>query len=53
MSIQNTHTRRIPDFASSIGSQEVAYLARALPWRETEELARILTTVPTDGKSVR
>ena len=53
MSIRNIQARGFQEFASSIGSQEVVVLARALPWLETEELARILTTVPADGKSVR
>jgi hypothetical protein len=52
MSIRNPHTRRFQEFASTIGPREVADLARALPWLETEELARILTAMPTDGKTV-
>jgi hypothetical protein len=53
MSIRRPHTRRFQEFASSIGSREVADLARALPWLETEELARILTAMPADETSVR
>ena len=38
--------------ASAFGPREVAALARAVPWSETHELARILLTATPDcGRS--
>jgi hypothetical protein len=38
--------------ASAFGPPEVAALARAIPWLETDELARILlTATPRCGRS--
>jgi len=38
--------------ASAFGPREVAALARAVPWLETDELARILlTATPQCGRS--
>ena len=54
MSTQMTRHRRFGAFASAIGPQEVAALARALPWLETDELVRILLTAgPADERSQR
>jgi hypothetical protein len=49
------HTTSAPvnAFASVIGPREVAHLARALPWLETSELARILlTATPATSRTV-
>jgi hypothetical protein len=43
MNTRNYH-RRTSAFAAAIGPREIAGLANALPWLETDELARILLT---------
>jgi hypothetical protein len=48
----HTTSARIHAFASAVGPREVADLARALPWLETGELARILlTTAPATTRA--
>ena len=44
MNTRNPHPKRFSTFAAAVGPREVADLARALPWLETDELARILLT---------
>jgi hypothetical protein len=38
------HHKQLTALATAIGPREVAALARALPWLETDELARIALT---------
>jgi hypothetical protein len=40
----HNHDERFRNFADAVGPREVAALARAVPWLETDELARILLT---------
>jgi hypothetical protein len=54
MNARNPHPRRFSALATAIGPREVAALARALPWLETDELARILLTgTPADQRSLQ
>jgi len=47
-----THTERFRTLADAVGPSEVAALARAIPWLETDELARILlTAAPSHERS--
>jgi hypothetical protein len=53
MNTRTPHRNRFSAFAAAVGPREVADLARVLPWLETDELARILTSMPEDERSLR